>query len=170
MSGPRLPAPSRAFWKNTIHCKLCKRPRPAFLQSRSKQVCIPCFRARATLAQQKSRSNEGSERRKRRLHAANERRKSYPKYLQRARNAYSREWKENWKAVRGKVEDFFPIYKRAEELAGNDPEYNYIIVHKVPMRQRNDVCGIHTPCNLTILKTKKPPNVAARSYYRKETD
>ena len=157
MSGPRLPAPSRAFWKNTIHCKLCKRPRPAFLQSRSKGVCIPCFRGRNTLAQRRSREAEDSERRERRLHAARERKKTYPKYLKRARDAYDREWKKNWKAVRGKPEDFFAIYKKAEELASQDPDHNYIIVQKIPMRQRKEVCGLFTPTNLRILKTTKRP-------------
>lgn len=166
MSGPRLPAPSRAFWKNTIHCKLCKRPRPAFLQSRSKRVCIPCFRGRATLAQRKSRSNEGSKRREQRLLAARERIKTYPKHILRARKAFSREWAINPLAVRGKPEDFFAIYAKAEELASNDPTHNYIIVQKIPMRQRKEVCGLFTPTNLRILKTTKPPNVAARSYYR----
>lgn len=164
-----IPAPSRAFWKNTIHCKLCKRPRPAFLQSRSERVCIPCFRGRATLAQRKSRSAEDSERRKQRLHAARERLKKYPPHILKARKAYSREWAANPHAVRGKPEDFFAIYEKAEELAGKDPEHNYIIVHKIPMRQRKEVCGLHTPTNLLILKTKKRPNVAARSYYRTVT-
>ena len=162
----RVPAPSRAYWSKTMHCRICKRPRPFFLGSTTSNVCKMCYRARSAEQQRKSRLEESQERRTKRLATQKKWRDAQPRAAARARSAYARAWKTNPQCVRGSPEEFFPIYEAAEQMARNDPEHKYIIVYIIPIKARKEACGLHTPTNLKILKTKRAPQGASRRYYR----
>ena len=156
----RPPAPQRAFWRNLGHCRACKKPRPTFMMH-STHRCLACKRAADTLRQRKFRSNETTAQIEERRAKDRLRHETGP--IQRARDTYSKLWKQNPYAVLGKCEDFFPIYLFAEGLAGEDPEHRYIIVHDIPLRRRKNVCGLHTPKNLKVRKLKRASSPTVRT-------
>lgn len=149
----RPPAPTRAFWKNVEHCKHCKQPRPSFIM-KTKSMCIACFRGKETSRQRKYREKveSASKREERR---AKDRLRHEPGPIKRARDTYGKIFKQNPGAIQAPVQEFYPIYLFAEKLASENPENRYIIIHDIPIRGREDVCGLHHPKNLKVKRSKK---------------
>ncbi len=148
----RPPAPTRAFWQNISHCKLCKKPRPTFLMKTAHR-CIACHRGVTTLRQREYRKRERPSKVEARRAKDRVRHESGP--IQRARDAYSKIYKSQPGAVQAPVQSFFPIYLYAEKLASEDPAHRYIIIHDIPLKRRKDVCGLHHPKNLKVRRLKK---------------
>lgn len=151
-----LPAVSRAFWSRTIHCKVCKKPRPFFLAA-SKSVCKVCSRKKnrekiknfrdsptSILSLQKAREKD------RVLKA------TIDPALSRCRNNYYKICKRRPSSVPKwvRMDDILPIYRYAATLDAEHPMYRHEIEHIYPLGKDKNVCGLHVLSNMRIRRVR----------------
>lgn len=138
-----IPGKNRAFWSETFHCKVCKKPRPKIYQSRVKSKCKVCYRKydRQVHRAWRARINCSAQQHSDRARKA----KVYPP-LRRARDMVYKIRRANIYAVPDWVNlerDLLPLYELAYKLDKK-------VKHIVPIKARKNVCGLHTPANLYL--------------------